>query len=244
MHDSEGQCAIGAGLNACEVVGVAGRRCFVGIDAPDLRAVLARKVDVVAEVNVGGEHADAPKKDEVAISCFLWCGGQRAAHDIAIAAGFSWRTDGAVKARRTELIEKAVAGAVLDGAHGAGIGVGQDGLGTILTDDGFPLISNGCDCRLPANRCKAATSLGANALERCRKPLRGVHRAFVVGHLGAKRTARITVAGIALHLDDLIVLGIDEQSAAVRAVVGAGGFFDFHVDTSIVFITLYYTTRN
>ena len=71
-----------------------------------------------------------------------------------------------------------------------------------------------------------------------------MHRALVARHLGAERAAGIAVARVAFYFDNFIALGIDKQPAAVGAVVGAGGFLDFHVDTSIVFITLYYTTRN
>ena len=71
-----------------------------------------------------------------------------------------------------------------------------------------------------------------------------MHRALVARHLGTERAARVAMARVAFYLDDFIAFGIDKQPAAVGAVVGAGGFLDFHVDTSIVFIILYYTTRN
>ena len=244
MHKAQGQGTVGAGLHAGEVVGIAGRRRLIGVDAPDFCAVLAGKLHVVTEVDVGGQHADAPENNEVTAVGLLGGRGQRAAHDVAIAARFCRRADGAVKARGAQLIEEAVAGTVLDGAHGASIGVGQDSLGTERINNGFPLAGDGRNGGVPADRRKFPAALGADTFEGRRKACRRVHRALVARHLGAERAAGIAVARVAFYFDNFIALGIDKQPAAVGAVVGAGGFLDFHVDTSIVFITLYYTTRN
>ena len=163
VEDGERKRAVGAGARAEEGVGVVGGLRAVGVDAVDLGASLASHLDVVAEVDVGREHADAPEDNHIAMLGFLRGGRQRRAHDVAIAAALGGRADGAVEARGAERVEEGVAGAVADRAHRAGVGVGQDGLGAVVADDGLPAPRNLFDGFIPADGDKAPFTLLADA---------------------------------------------------------------------------------
>ena len=227
MEDGERKRAVGAGARAEEGVGVVGGLRAVGVDAVDLGASLASHLDVVAEVDVGREHADAPEDNHIAMLGFLRGGRQRRAHDVAIATALGGRTDGAVEARGAERVEEGVAGAVANRAHRAGVGVGQDGLGAVFLDDAVPAPSDLFDGLIPADGAKAPLALLADALQRRHDTLCGVDRAFIVGHLRAERAAREGVFGVARDTDGLAVLDGDEQPAAVGAVVGTDRRLDF-----------------
>ena len=227
VEDGERKRAVGAGARAEEGVGVVGGLRAVGVDAVDLGAIFAGHLDVVAEVDVGREHTDAPEDDHIAMLGFLRGGRQRRAHDVAIATALGRRADGAVKARGAELVEEGVAGAVADCAHRAGVGVGQDGFGAVVTDDGLPAPRNLFDGFIPADGDKAPFTLLAGAPQRRHDALCGVDRALIVGHLRAERAAREGVFGVARDTDGLAVLNGDEQPAAVGAVVGTDRRLDF-----------------
>lgn len=163
-EDGKRECTVGAGARAEEGVGVVGGPRAVGVDAVNLGAIPAGNLDVVTEVDVGREHADAPEDDHVAVLGFLRGGRQRCAHDIAVAAALGRCADGAVKTRGTECVEESMAGAVANRAHRAGIGIGQDGLGAVVMDDGLPAPGNLGDGFIPTDGGKASFALSARAL--------------------------------------------------------------------------------
>ena len=178
-------------------------------------------------MDVGREHADAPEYDHVAFLCLLRGSRQSRAHDIAVAAALSRRADGAVETRGAERVEERMTGAVTDRAHRAGIGVGQDGLGAEVIDDGLPVLGDLSDGCIPADGLETSFPLLADALQGCHDASLGVDGALVVGHLGAERAAREGVIGVACNVDGAAILHGDEQTAAVGAVVGADGRLDF-----------------
>ena len=227
VEDGEGKRTVGAGARAEEGVGVVGGLRAVGVDAVDLGASLASHLDVVAEVDVGREHADAPEDDHIAMLGFLRGGRQRRAHDVAIATALGRRADGAVEARGAERVEEGVAGAVANRAHRAGVGVRQDGLGAVFLGDAVPAPSDLFDGLIPADGAKAPLALLADAPQRRHDALWRVDRALIVGHLRAERAAREGVFGVARDTDGLAVLDGDEQPAAVGAVVGTDRRLDF-----------------
>lgn len=227
VQHGEGESTVSAGPRAEEGVGTIGRLRAVSVDAVDPGTSLAGNLDVMAEVDVGREHADAPEYDHIAFLCLLRGSRQRRAHDIAVAAALGRRADGAVEARGAEFVEERVACAVADCAHRAGVRVRQDGLGAEVIDDGLPVLGNLSDGRFPADGLETSFSLLADALQGCHDAPFGVDGALVVGHLGAERAAREGVIGVACNVDGAAILHGDEQTAAVGAVVGAYRRLDF-----------------
>ena len=128
----------------------------------------------------------------------------------------------AVQQGGAQLVEEARGHAVaLYQAHGAGVAVGQDGLG-VARRDVAQARGNVVQGFVPAHFHKLAAALGTAALERFEQTLRVVGALGVARDLGAEYAPGLRVRRVAVHLDGHAVLHAGDQGAGVRAIVRAG----------------------
>jgi len=223
VHQRERQRAVAAGRQRQVVVALLGRLGAARIDAHERGAGALGGQRDRPEVQVRRDGVAAPDDDQPALGEMLDVhahlgavgGGQRVATGVG--------ADGAVEPRGAELVEEARGHALaLHHAHGAGVAVGQDGLGGARRDLAQPR-GDVVQRLVPRHLHELAAALGPDALERPEHAL-GVLRAFgVARHLGAQRAVGGGMVGIALQPDDLVALDGDAHRAGVRTVVRAGG---------------------
>jgi len=116
------------------------------------------------------------------------------------------------------------AGAI-EQAHGAGIGVWQDGFGSVFGGDLFEIRGDGVEGGVPGDGFELAGALRAGATEGCEEARGVVDAIEVVGDLGAEEALGDGVVGIALDFCCAVGGGVDgdENGAGVGAVESAGG---------------------
>ena len=232
MHHAQGQGSIRTGADGDEVVGQVGRLVAIGIDTPDDGPFGPGRFDVVVEVDIRGQHMDAPEEDAVAVLGCLRRRRHGIAHDVLEAPPFGRSADGPVQFRSTQTIEQAVQGVVLDDAHGTGIRIGQDGFGTGFGDDGLPGPGYFCQGLVPGNGRELAASLGANPLQRRRQAARRMDGPLIMGHLRAQRPARKGMGLVAGNGYDAAAVDRHDEPAGIGAVIRTDRCTGFHGITS------------
>ena len=233
VHQPQRQRAVGAGQQRDVLVALLGRLGAARVDAHQLRAGALGLLREGPEVQAAGDRVAAPDQNQLAVDELLHAHAQLAAvgGGQRLAAGVG--ADGAVQQAGAQAVEEARRHAVaLHQAHGAGVAVGQDGLGLPRRDGRQPR-GDGGQRLVPADGLEAALALAAHALQRREQALRAVGALGVAADLGAQHAVRGRVVGVAGHADH--ALGTrraghrDAQRAGVGAVVrahalhGAGG---------------------
>ncbi len=106
--------------------------------------------------------------------------------------------DGAVEARGAEAMkEAAVHACAVEQAHGAGVAVGQDGLGAELGGDGAEAGGDGVEGFVPGDALEAAFAFGADAALGIEQAAGGVFALQVLRHFAAEEAAGDGMGGVA-----------------------------------------------
>ena len=174
----------------------------------------------------------APGDDETRAMELLGIGAELAAVDGEEGVAAGGGADGAVELRGAEPVEEAaVHGAVAEHAHGAGIGVRQDGFGAVLLCDGGEPLCDGVERLVPGDALKAfgLATTRQRAFRDARSAAHGVKQAIgridaieILGDFAAEKSAgdrMIRVAGDFLRA--AVGVHAHQHGAGVRAVVGA-----------------------
>src|SRR5699024_3840335 len=124
------------------------------------------------QVGPGGGDIGGPQQDQVTVLHIP--GGQVAGapHDLLPASGLGGAAQGALEAAGAQGVEGALSAVAVDHAHGAGVGVGQNGLRSVLGDQ---VLQAGCDLSdgpIPGDGLKLPGPLGAGAAEGSEDTLR------------------------------------------------------------------------
>jgi hypothetical protein len=136
--------------------------------------------------------------------------------------------DGAVQLTGAHLVEEARGhGLALHLSHGAGVAVGQHGLG-VARGNGFQPVGDVVQGLFPAHGFEAAFALLAHPFQGCQHAVGAVGAFSVSADLRTQRAVRGWVAGVAGHARDAAVFDGNAQRAGVGAVVRAGAAHDTH----------------
>ena len=129
--------------------------------------------------------------------------------------------------------EAAIHGAIAKHAHVSRIGIGQDGLRTMLLCDRAQTFRDQVECLVPADGfedlCLAAGGhfpfrRAGPAPHRMQKPRRRINPVQILGHLGTQKAARHRMRRVALDPRSLTGLVDGYQNGArVRAIVRTNG---------------------
>ena len=204
----------------------------VRINTPDDGPFAPGRFDIVAEMDIRRHHVETPEEDAVAVLSFLRCRRHGAAHDILESLPFGRSADGPIQFRSAQTVKQSVQSIMLDNAHGAGIGIRQDGFGTTIGNNRLPPFSNLRQGLVPGNGCKLAASLGPGPLQRHRQAARRMDGPFIMGHLRAQRPARKRMGPIAGDGHDAAVVDRNDKPAGIGAVIRADRCIGFHDITS------------
>ena len=153
-------------------------------------------------------------------------------HDGGPALAFAGGAEGALQAAGAQGVEKTLAAVALDGSHIAGVGVWKDGNGAVPGDKGFPAGGELFNGLFPGNRDKLARALGTHPPHGPGQAVRAVYRSGEFAHLGAEKTIGIGIIRVAGDFDHPALFHLDQQGAAIGAVIGAGGAVNGHGETS------------
>ncbi len=133
VHEGEGQGGIAAGVDEEVLVGGGSGAIAAGVDGVEAGTLAAGFHDEGPEMHVGAEDIGAPGDDEPGVAELFGLGAVADAEGLGHAGHAGGGADGAVQARGAEAMEEAAVHAfAIEQAHGSGVAVGEDGLGSEL----------------------------------------------------------------------------------------------------------------
>jgi len=200
VSEGEGQGEVCAGVDGDVLVCEGGGFGSDGIDDDEAGPVAAGLNDEGPEVDVGGEDVGAPGEDELAVGELFWLCAEAGVHGGHQGSAAGRGADGAVEAGGSEFVEEAaVHSRAIEEAHGAGVGVRQDGLCTVFCGNGFQFGRDGVDGLGPGDATELAAAFGANAGERVEEAVWVVFAVEVFGDFAAEETLSDGVIGVAFE---------------------------------------------
>ncbi len=121
--------------------------------------------------------------------------------------------------------EAAIHACALEDAHGAGIGVRQDGLGAVGGDDVGEARGDLVEGFIPGDAAELAGTLGAGALEGVLEAIGMVVAIEILCYFAAEEALGDGVGGVALEASGATGGGIDlnEHGASIGAIESADG---------------------
>ena len=130
--------------------------------------------------------------------------------------------------------ETTVHGGAVERAERASVGIGEDRLGAVVSDDFVKALRYFVQGIVPGDALENFAGGDARATWAFRNytphgiqnPVRRVHAIQILGDFGAKETARHRVLGIALDFGGASVLDGDQNAASIRAIMRTGGVDD------------------
>ena len=155
VHHAEGESGVGAGADGDVPVGEGGGAGAVGVDDDEARAVAAGLLDHGPEMDVVAVDVGAPGEDELGEAEVFSGRAELFAVDQVPGDAAGFRADGAVQLAGAQAMkEAAVHGAVAEDADGAGVAVGQDGLGAVAVADLLEARGDGVEGFVPGDALK------------------------------------------------------------------------------------------
>ena len=228
MHDPQRQCTVCTRSHQNRPVGnQSGGFRDMGLNDPYFCPLALRLSDRMQKMDVCCQRMSAPNQDKIALCRFIGFCLQCAAHYGFPTIPLGRRTQGTLQSGRAKLMEQRMAGIALHQSHRACIRHRQDRFAAILGDYFSPALTNDADSFLPRCLAKFASAFFTCTNQRLFQPLRRVDAPFVVRHFGAKQSACIGMRRIAFDSCHFFVFHLQQQSAGVRTVIGADGFFPF-----------------
>jgi hypothetical protein len=222
VHQRQRQRGVGAGQQRDVLMAFFGGFASARVYADEFGAVALGLLRVAPEMQVAADGVAAPDDDEFGLGEKLHPHADLAAQGLREGLAAGRRADGAVEEGRAQPVEEAPGHAfALHLAHGAGIAVGNDGLG-VARGDGLEARRDVGQRGLPAHRLELPAALGAAALERLQQALGVVGALGVARDLVAQHAAGVGMVGIALHAGGDAAFHRGQQRAGVGAVVRAG----------------------
>jgi hypothetical protein len=224
VHQREGQRGVGAGQQRDVLVALVGGLGAARVDAHQLRAGALGGLRVAPEMQVAADRVAAPDQDQPRLGEVLDAHADLAAEGHRQAFGAGRGADGAIELRGAQPVEETpVHRLALHQAHGAGIAVGQDGLGASRARRHDAQARGDVVERLvPAHGLEAALALGADAAQRLQQALRVRAALQVARHLGAQHAPGVRMRRVALQARGDAVLHRRHERAGVGAVVRTG----------------------
>ena len=231
VHDAAGERTVRARAQGQMQVGLLGRGGAVGVDHHELGAALLPGTgDVGHQVDVGVDRVGAPDHDQIGVLGDL---GRRHAPAPPVAgleAGVGEHdADGALEARVALDVGQPLDAVALHQAHGPGIPVGPDRLGTVALLDAQQVGGDLVQRVVPGDPPEVSRALLAGALQGEAQPVGMVVALLVAGDLGADHARGERVALRAPDLAEPAVgQPLDLERAHRRAVVRADGGVEGH----------------
>ena len=227
MHQAQGQGRVRAGFDHQVPVRAAGGPVAIRIDGHDPGAVFSRPGEKGPGMEIGRQGVAAPDHDQVGMNGALDIG----AGHIPEAGGKTLvrrrAADGSQQFRRPQFVEKCMTAMEIHQAHGAGVGVRQDGFGAELIDDRLVATRDFPQRPVPGNPLKPPGSLGAGPFQRMQDTQGGGQALRVILHLDTDRSPGERMFRVPGHGNDPAVFHADHQAAGIRTVMGTyGALFD------------------
>ena len=194
---------------------------LVGINGPDLCPLFPGRLGGSHAVDTGGSSIQPPEDNQVTLAALCRIKGRGIPHHRLPAVILGRGTDGAGQTAGPQLMKKGMAAVTLHQPHGTGIGIGQDRLGTILRNDLLPAGADPLHRLVPADRRKMSAPLGTGPQQWSGQTLRRMHGLLVLPHLAADQPLGNRMVRVSLDLNHLVVFNGYQQTAGIRAVIGA-----------------------
>ena len=226
-HQAERQSRVRAGLDGDVPVGHAGGAGEVGVDDHQPGALAARFFDEGPQVNViavdiRGPGDDVPGMAEVFRVCAQLFPIDRY-QGIAACSG----ADGAIELRGAEpMKEAAIHGAIAEHTHGPRVGIGQDGLRTVLLGDQPQPFRDQVQCLVPADAFEGISlaagghspfGCSGSAAHGVEQPRGRIDAIQILGDLAAEKAAGHRMRRITLH-----PRGLPDSSIVTRTAQESG----------------------
>ncbi len=197
VHHPEGQGGVGARKGRKVLVRLLRGARAEGVHGDEAGAPAARLLDEGPLVDVGADDVGAPGHDEASGGDGLGVVTQAPPHRGFEAPGPGGGADGPVQEARAEGLEEAtVHAAVAEDAKIAGVGVGQDRLGTVGVRHRPEPFGDLVEGLLPGDALETALALPAHALQGVQDALGAVDPLQVAVHLGAEEAPGEGVLGV------------------------------------------------
>ena len=223
VHQAERQRAVSPRADHQVFIRLSGCPGAIRVDADDARPPRARLLDQGHQVDVRVGGVDPPQDHELRPHHLLGVVPRHHPEGGSPPGVGGRHADRPVELARAEGMEEGVAGVVLDAPQRAGVGEGQDRLGSPLGDDPGEPVRDLLDRLVPGDGLEVGGALRPDAPHGAKHPQRRVHPLRVVVHLAADHPAGERVRPVPGDVDDPTVLGGDLERAGGRAVVGTDG---------------------
>ena len=230
VHHAQHQGRVRAGVNGQVPVCQARGAGLVGIDDDQPGTVAAGLLYLRPQVDGIAVDICAPGDDQARAMELLRIRAQLAPVDREQRVAARGGADGAVQLRGAQPVEEAaIHGAVVEHAHGAGIGVGQDGLRPVLLRDFCETAGDQVQGLVPGDglevlrltagrqRSLGQTRLAAHGLQQA---VWRVHPVQILRHFAAQEATGDGMVRVAGHtLGSPRAIHADQHGAGVRAVM-------------------------
>ena len=225
VHERARQRAVGPGPHAHQQVRLLRRRLPVHVDAHDLRAPLAPRLERVGHhVDLGAGRVGPPDDHEIGLRHLPRIGAGKATGPGDEAVPGKGGANGGVLARVAHRVAEPVDPVALYQPHRARVVVGPDGLRAVPVGRPPKGARHLVEGFVPPDRGERATR---GTAERTGQTVRVMGPLGVARHLAADHPGGVVVRRRAAHpADPPRVEALDLQSAGRRAVVGTGAVVD------------------